>query len=466
MSSGDLYGLRRNVDKQIDLTVDEYNGSARPGELIVDMNPQGSGSGPQYTLYVAKLDGTLQAVGTGGGGGGGSGTVSSIATSTSDPSGLGFTMTGGPITSSGTITLGVPSGAALRASMTIGNVANVNLNGNGLQVLAGNGSWVALGGGGGSSGTVTSIATSTSDPSGLGFTISGGPITASGTVTLTVPTSATLRGSMSIGNVANTNFDGNVSNILRGDGTWGAAGGGGGTAASIANGTSGVSIPTSGGNVITSVGGATILTVTSTGANIAGTANITGVANLGSDLNVAGNVSIAGNVTSAITANAAIPSTSTTTGTIVLAGVGGIGLESGNIHVGGNANVAGNFAVTGTANVTGKATINDTLTTNKAIIQKYTTLASTAIDCAAADYFRRTGSLTLTASNIAPTGSVTSFILDVVNGTGALTISGVTPKWQGGTAYTPTAAGIDIIGLYTHDAGTTWRGIVLSLDSK
>lgn len=39
--------------------------------------------------------------------------------------------------------------AAFRTSANIGNVANINLNGNGSQVLAGNGTWVAQSGGGG-----------------------------------------------------------------------------------------------------------------------------------------------------------------------------------------------------------------------------------------------------------------------------------------------------------------------------
>jgi hypothetical protein len=50
---------------------------------------------------------------------------------------------------------------------------------------------------------------------------------------------------------------------------------------SIANGTSNVSISTSGGNVVTTVAGNSTLTITATGANISGTANISGNVNVG-----------------------------------------------------------------------------------------------------------------------------------------------------------------------------------------
>lgn len=81
--------------------------------------------------------------------------VTNVATT---GSGLGFSLSGGPITNTGTITLTTPTDTALRASLNIGNVANINLNGNGSQVLAGNGAWVAQtgGGGGGFSGNILS----------------------------------------------------------------------------------------------------------------------------------------------------------------------------------------------------------------------------------------------------------------------------------------------------------------------
>jgi hypothetical protein len=159
---------------------------------------------------------TVGATGAGGSGGGGSGTVTSVATG---GSGLGFSLSGGPITTTGTVTLATPTDTALRTTLNIGNVANTNFNANGSEVLAGNGAWVAA-----STGTVTSIATG---GSGLGFSLSGGPISTTGTVTLATPTDLALRTTLNIGNVANTNYNGNGLQVLAGNGAWVTAGGGG-----------------------------------------------------------------------------------------------------------------------------------------------------------------------------------------------------------------------------------------------
>lgn len=129
-------------------------------------------------------------------------------------SGLGFNLSGN-ITSFGNLTLATPTDTALRTTLNIGNVANINLNGNGSQVLAGNGSWVTTTTGG----TVTSVNTS---GSGLGFSITGGPITTTGTVSLTVPDSITLRTNLNIGTVANTNTNGNGQSFLNGTGSFSA----------------------------------------------------------------------------------------------------------------------------------------------------------------------------------------------------------------------------------------------------
>lgn len=95
-------------------------------------------------------------------------------------------------------------------------------------------------------------------------------------------------------------------------------------------------------------------------------------------------------------------------------------------------------------------------------------LAGAAIDLAAGNIFTKTisGATTFTVSNVPATGTATTFILELTNA-GSATItwwSGM--KWAGGTAPTLTAAGVDILGFYTHDGGTTWRGMVLAKDSK
>jgi len=87
------------------------------------------------------------------------------------------------------------------------------------------------------------------------------------------------------------------------------------------------------------------------------------------------------------------------------------------------------------------------------------------IDLSAGNYFTYTlsGAQTLTVSNVASSGSVSAFILEVTNGgSAALTyFSGVT--WAAATPPTLTAAGVDTLAFFTTDGGTTWRGFVLGL---
>lgn len=166
---------------------------------------------------------TVGATGAGGGGGGGTGTVTNIATTQVDVDGLGFTLTGGPITTTGTATLNVPNKSTLLTALGIPNISNVAnypaLNGNTNTYLNGNGQWVAVTGGGG---TVTSVE---GVGAGLGFSLTGA-VTTSGNLTLATPTAANLRTTLNIGNVANINLNGNVSQVLSGNGTWIAQSGG------------------------------------------------------------------------------------------------------------------------------------------------------------------------------------------------------------------------------------------------
>jgi hypothetical protein len=90
------------------------------------------------------------------------------------------------------------------------------------------------------------------------------------------------------------------------------------------------------------------------------------------------------------------------------------------------------------------------------------------INLASGNLFTKTisGATTLTVSNWLATGNANSFVLELTNGGSAVVtwFSGV--KWAGGTAPTLTASGVDILGFYSHDGGTTVRGMVLSKDSK
>ena len=90
------------------------------------------------------------------------------------------------------------------------------------------------------------------------------------------------------------------------------------------------------------------------------------------------------------------------------------------------------------------------------------------IDCSAGEVFYKTatGNTTFSRTNVKPSGQVTNIILELTNG-GNYTISwwsGI--KWQQGVAPALTSGGTDILGFYSYDGGTTWRGVLLSRDSK
>jgi hypothetical protein len=113
-------------------------------------------------VVSSDLQDRIKVITSGGaGGGGGSGTVSSVATGTG--------LTGGPITTTGTIALA--NTAVTAGSYT---TANITVDAQGRITAAANGS-------AGGSGTVTSVALSGGT---TGLTVTGSPITTSGTITL------------------------------------------------------------------------------------------------------------------------------------------------------------------------------------------------------------------------------------------------------------------------------------------
>ena len=81
-----------------------------------------------------------------------------------------------------------------------------------------------------------------------------------------------------IGNIATTNYNGNGSQVLAGNGAWITQSSGGGS--SISNGTSNVNIATSNGDVTITANSNTIVTVSGTGANITGNVNLGNVGNV------------------------------------------------------------------------------------------------------------------------------------------------------------------------------------------
>jgi hypothetical protein len=118
---------------------------------------------------------------------------------------------------------------------------------------------------------------------------------------------------------------------------------------------------------------------------------------------------------------------------------------------------------------TAKTDITQTFTAvqtmGNAIRETKVAIAASEIDLATGNYFTKTisGATTFTVANVASSGTVSAFVLELTNG-GSDTVtyfSGVT--WAAATPPTLTASGVDTLAFFTHDGGTTCRGFVLGL---
>lgn len=109
-----------------------------------------------------------------------------------------------------------------------------------------------------------------------------------------------------------------------------------------------------------------------------------------------------------------------------------------------------------------------TTPTITAMRQTRVAVAASDINLNSGSYFTRTisGTTTFTVSNVPASGTAISFILDLTNGGSATVNWWSNVKWAGGTAPTLTSSGRDVLGFYTHDAGTNWNGLVLAKDIK
>ena len=156
----------------------------------------------------------------------------------------------------------------------------------------------------------------------------------------------------------------------------------------------------------------------------------------------------------------------------VIVGTGNIAVPSINdTSTGATETWSASKIITELAGKNGDVTQTGTQTlTNKTITglkETFVSMLTNTIDLSAGNVFAKTisGATSLSVSNAATTGSVSTFILELTNpGTNVSWWSNI--RWAGGTAPTLTASGTDILGFYTRDGGSNWRGLVLAKDSK
>lgn len=116
--------------------------------------------------------------------------------------------------------------------------------------------------------------------------------------------------------------------------------------------------------------------------------------------------------------------------------------------------------------VTGNVVVEGILTA-QVFHEKSITMTTNNIDLTRANYFTKTitGPTTLTVSGIPSPGNAIMICLTLINaGNNVTWFPGV--KWSNGSPPVFTVTGTDILGFFTVDGGTTWRGLILAMDSK
>lgn len=95
-------------------------------------------------------------------------------------------------------------------------------------------------------------------------------------------------------------------------------------------------------------------------------------------------------------------------------------------------------------------------------------LTGSVIDLNLGNLFYKTvdAAVTLSATNVAASGVVNTFILELINGGSHTVTWPINVRWTNGAAPTLTASGRDVLGLITRDGGVSWLGFVLGKDVR
>ncbi len=133
-------------------------------------------------------------------------------------------------------------------------------------------------------------------------------------------------------------------------------------------------------------------------------------------------------------------------------------------------------------NIAGLETALNNLTNNKldksggvisgpiiGVKEKAQVLVASTLDLNEGNLFTKTvtSNTTFTLTNISAIPNVVqSFILEITNGGNFIVTWWNNVKWDNGEMPELTENGVDILGFYTSDNGNTWRGVLLSKDSK
>jgi hypothetical protein len=319
-------------------------------------------------------------------------TVSGTVTSVGLTAGSGIQINGGPITSNGNI--------------TVTNTGVTRLNpGPGISLSGSNGNITISTQAGG--GTITYVGIISNS-----LTVTGSPITSSGSISVELPANSTFTGNITaananLGNLATANYfqgDGSLlTNVSVAAGT------------SLVNGTSNIFVDAS-GNVRTSVAGtANVLVVRTAGANISGTLNVTGNANTGNlgtgRVISSGNISATQFISNIATGTAPLVVTSTTQVANLNAATSG---TAGTVTTAAQPNITSVGTLT-TLAVTGNANVGNLGTTALVATGNITSSNANLGNLAKANYFQGDGGL---LSNIS-VGAGTS----IVNGTSNVAVS-------------------------------------------